>query len=204
MIHKERGELVAECTDCGIEEFGGTLGKNQRSKLEIIAYIAGIIDGEGCLALNKNKKGEYSWRARVQVTGAFHPGIFLMLRETWGGSIATASGKQCHKMRANGTPYKPKAVWRLSTRCSVTSFLQDILPFLIEKREQAKLLLEFCLFMTTVKRKHRGFGKGGVKLLGSAYSSEVLVKMRSFAEKMKKMKAVVYDFKREVKGFLST
>lgn len=25
MIHKENGELVVECHECGIEEFGGTL-----------------------------------------------------------------------------------------------------------------------------------------------------------------------------------
>lgn len=25
MIHREDGELVAECNECGIEEFGGTL-----------------------------------------------------------------------------------------------------------------------------------------------------------------------------------
>ena len=25
MIHRENGELVAECNECGIEEFGGTL-----------------------------------------------------------------------------------------------------------------------------------------------------------------------------------
>ena len=25
MIHKKRGELVCECHECGIEEFGGTM-----------------------------------------------------------------------------------------------------------------------------------------------------------------------------------
>lgn len=25
MIHREQGELVCECSECGIEEFGGTL-----------------------------------------------------------------------------------------------------------------------------------------------------------------------------------
>jgi hypothetical protein len=103
------------------------------------AYIAGIIDGEGHLTISKIRRPENSkttncfhYTANLGVTNTYLP-LLKMLVEVVGGTY------YCSDRRANKICYK----WVLNSNESREKFLLAILPYLLEKREQAKLLLKF-------------------------------------------------------------
>jgi hypothetical protein len=98
-------------------------------------YIAGYIDGEGCIraTLAKNKKNASG--LHVFITNTYLP-FLLYLEQKYGGRTSIRN-KSNPKHR---TIYQ----WRLCNRVTVKKFLSDILPFLVEKKEQALIALEYC------------------------------------------------------------
>lgn len=108
------------------------------------AYAAGIFDGEGHvgIAVTKNGRGEPYHRLMLNITNT-NVEIIHWLFERWDGCI--------HNPR-----YFAQENWRTAHRWTVSDgraarFLQDVLPYLIIKREQAVLGIEF----------QRTKGKGG-------------------------------------------
>ncbi len=100
-----------------------------------LAYAAGIIDGEGCLAIckgqNRLKRGRtkpnFTALVGVGMTDAVVP---RWLQVRWGGHIMTTKKPGCRTMYS----------WRVySTACE--RFLEDIKGYLLIKREQAVMLL---------------------------------------------------------------
>lgn len=104
-----------------------------------LAYIAGIIDGEGTISLSRNKALHsltgYRFQPRLTIANS-NLELIHWLRER------LSLGKPCvitsHSWRAN----KPVYV------CSMMSFrviglLKQILPYLIVKKEQAKLVMKY-------------------------------------------------------------
>lgn len=71
----------------------------------------------------------------VFITNTYLP-ILNKLKDTFGGSV-TLRNKSNPKHR---TIYQ----WRISSKEGCRKFLQAILPFLIEKKEQAILGIQFC------------------------------------------------------------
>ncbi len=105
-------------------------------------YIAGIIDGEGCIdfqwVYNKKYPGIPYIRPRVRLTFA-EPGKFLldMFRENFGGG-----GHE--KARSFDNPVWQNAhTWGLHGK-QVRPFLQNIVNHLFIKKEQARLALWVC------------------------------------------------------------
>lgn len=109
------------------------------------AYLAGIIDGEGSISLQFSKPRKKGY------TGGFSPCVRVsntdrkmidFLERMW---PRTAVAKL--SLRANE---KHKPIWDLMVRsiegCRIV--LERVLPYLITKREHAKLLLRYC-------RKHK-------------------------------------------------
>ena len=108
-----------------------------------LAYAAGIIDGEGHIALSKYvEKGNRARRRRsgLSVYG-FHiavmmtePSAVQWLHKTFGGSFKPYPHKRC----------KGGMVWRWAV-CgdSCASLLQVLLPYLKTKQKQAEVALEF-------------------------------------------------------------
>jgi hypothetical protein len=103
------------------------------------AYIAGIVDGEGHLTIGKTKRpdnsnGSYSFHytANVGVTNTYKPLMKLLVELCGGAFYAVKNGgkKPCYK-------------WVLTTNASREKFLLAVLPYLLEKRAQAVLLLKF-------------------------------------------------------------
>lgn len=101
---------------------------------EQCAYAAGFFDGEGSVVI-RGPHGKYPHRSSYSISACignddFRPMQFL--QELWGGSLNPGP------VRSNG---KCNTRWTL-TAVLASRFLQDILPFLIVKREQAVLALK--------------------------------------------------------------
>jgi hypothetical protein len=90
-----------------------------------LEYFAGHFDGEGCVRL-----GSHRLDLRIQVGGQHRPAL-EMYAERWGGSIAD-DGSASKRGRT------PVYVWLVSGYKAL-KFINDILPYTLEKREQLEV-----------------------------------------------------------------
>jgi hypothetical protein len=98
----------------------------------VLAYTAGIVDGEGCIHIAKNKKKQYSLRVIVTNTNEWLVKWFKM---EYGGSITI---RPCNKSKNTRTSYQ----WVISTS-QAYDFLKLVLPYLMIKRPQAEVAIVF-------------------------------------------------------------
>jgi len=118
-----------------IQKYQQKMSTIKKQPTDILAYTAGLIDGEGCIYISKGKpRGA---RLNSQYT----------LKVAVGMSVATAVKKIQHHFggalrERNNRQYKPIHRWELSS-VEAERFLRRILPYLIVKKEEAVLGLEF-------------------------------------------------------------
>jgi len=101
-------------------------------------YAAGFVDGEGSIYLSK------SYHPYVEVGNSYLP-ILELFQERWGGAIS-------HPKKAR-TDVKERHRWYLGSPATIRPFLDDILPFLHEKRRQAALMLDYLASYTYTTRQ---------------------------------------------------
>ena len=94
-----------------------------------IAYLAGLIDGEGCIVIKKNKSTNrlynYSLRLTVQM---YHKDVIYAIYCRFGGNIHILKNK----------------IWFWDIGgLDAGDLLKELLPYLIVKKEQAELALNF-------------------------------------------------------------
>ena len=112
------------------------------------AYIAGIVDGEGCItAYSYNTRRTTSTKSTIMVSNA---DTFLV---DW---LKTVSGlgtihDHCNK-RNLLKGWKPQRVWCLSSLHG-SCLLKEILPYLIIKKEQAELFIELVELKSKSSRR---------------------------------------------------
>ena len=102
-------------------------------KVEVLAYAAGIFDGEGCIVLGKPRPGKGGRQLFVQVTNT-EVWICEWLKFQFGGSIQSHDRKN--------KKWKKCYVWVIVSR-QADSFLEIVLPYLNLKRPQAELAISF-------------------------------------------------------------
>ena len=108
------------------------------------AYTAGILDGDGSIKIERREKGKGYW-LRVEVTQKDIP-IVRWLEETWRGSYV------------NG-PYENTGFhWYIGGRAAAP-FLREILPYLILKKREAEVGIEFQEFKDRFHRMHSRPGR---------------------------------------------
>lgn len=93
------------------------------------AYVAGIIDGEGCIYLYHTKKCRATY-LKVSV-GSSDQWLCEMLAFSFGGNVRRVKSKTL-----------PFWIWEINTR-QAGQFLESILPYLHLKRPQAELAIRF-------------------------------------------------------------
>lgn len=99
------------------------------------AYVAGIVDGEGCISIFRSRKqaksGRYQWLTHQLVLTVANLDINLLnsLREAYGGGL-------------HGVRYPDPHQWSVTGEAA-EEVIRLIKPWLIVKAEQAKLALEF-------------------------------------------------------------
>lgn len=101
---------------------------------ELLAYIAGITDGEGCINLYGSRSA-YNYAPRVSITNSSVE-LMELLKEEFGGSVTV--------MRDGTHPDHPRKTysWYLGYR-NVGPFLYQIYPYLLIKKRQARLVLMY-------------------------------------------------------------
>lgn len=149
-------------------------------KKEEIAYIAGVLDGEGYLGIGKYPRlgnKHLGYRGHMVISNTHIP-MLQHIKKLIGGKIVLLSGtsrdgvKRCFTLTL--------------TTNSIKEWLPQIEPYLIVKKEQASTLLEF------LKRQSDN---------GSAPISDSLLGFyeRSY-QKLKDLKNYEYTFKEENKS----
>lgn len=107
------------------------------TKKEKLIWAAGFFDGEGCITCyraNINKKPlKHNFGLTLAVTQKSKKSL-LIFQELFGGSI------KYYEKHKNSKKYY---VFTLTAEESVIKCLKKLLPYLIEKREEALLALKF-------------------------------------------------------------
>ena len=121
--------------------------KTTRGKVRALdrAYIAGFIDGEGCLSICRTimkHNNKYFYYIRVQC-GNTDRDVVDWLKSLYEGSISTENPGKL-KLYRDGNYNEPLPIhrWVLCGK-NANKFLRDISPFLRQKKKQSKILLHF-------------------------------------------------------------
>lgn len=138
------------------------------------SYVAGMVDADGSIIISKVRPHGHevspSYRLSVQVTNT-HKSMLEMLKKKFGGSI-------CNKPLTVGSFFTRKSHynWSVGSKKAV-ELLKKIQPYLIVKREQAELGIEFW-----AARSHMAIG-GKHRL-----TNKEIALREGFYQAMKKLK----------------
>lgn len=113
---------------------------------EKLAYIAGIIDGEGSIMISRDRSKSFMAQrlARGSTDPHYHAGIRVGMLDRRPLDLiveVTGIGKIVEEK-----PYhhkRPMFRWALRKKTEVIQFLRLIMPYLIVKKEQAQLAIKF-------------------------------------------------------------
>lgn len=122
-------------------------------------YLAGIIDGEGCIAIGAGQKEtciNYNALVLVQNTSKV---LIDWLQHNFGGQVYL-SKKETERTKAAW-------MWRITKKKDIEILLLAVLPYLIVKREQAKILLNFVRLAPTTAPEVRRLAHGKLRALNS-------------------------------------
>lgn len=110
-----------------------------------LGYIAGYFDGEGSIGIYRNRGSKDSryksghktpcWIRSVSIVNTYLP-IIIKLRDMFGGRF---------NQIVKDKKYKPCYQWSLGAKHDIGNFLNVLYPLLIEKKPQAKLMIDECL-----------------------------------------------------------
>lgn len=130
-----------------------------RGKLDKIdaAYIAGFVDGEGCLSVYRKKPDKPTWSEGYQIYLGISQNsdeVLYWIQDKLGGLGSI------HTQKRYSDKHKEGHVLVARGAISVMKIVKEIEPYLIVKKEQAKLMIEFCEHVTKMtadkRRKYRG------------------------------------------------
>lgn len=109
------------------------------------AYVAGLIDAEGCLSISKTvgKEGYTSYDPLIRLTNTYEP---LM---QW---VAATFGGNCKKRESSTGPYYQ---WRFGSDKHAVRFLRSILCYLVIKHDEGALLDEYYQMSGTIDPEKR-------------------------------------------------
>ena len=109
------------------------------------AYVAGLIDGEGCIHLDATGR---TYKARVSV-GMSAPALPLLqsLQEEWGGTL--------YQARKANDRWAAAYTWHLTSE-SAEALIRAVRPYLRLKVKQADLALEVQEHWRSLPRRANG------------------------------------------------
>lgn len=152
---------------------------NQRQAVHW-AYLAGLIDGEGSFVIQKTEVHKIAKSCKSKSTkylGFFCIGMtdkapLDLIQETIGAG----------KVYEERVPNR-RSIWRIrfAGRLKLMPFIKEILPYLIVKKKQAELMMEFCENWVTTRNEL------GQKI---CTSSKELQRREEAYQKMRKLNAV--------------
>ena len=125
-----------------------------------IEWIAGFIDGEGCLTISKQvrkNRPSVAWRPSVTVANTNYESLTI-LKSTYGGTLRFNTGKRSNLK--TGVKWSDSWSW-YCPQSKVVELCNDLLPYLIIKKHNAEILIEFMNHLQTTKRAKGGRKKDG-------------------------------------------
>lgn len=146
--------------------------------IDQIAYMAGIVDGEGSIYIgnfsSNPKTGSKYYQTNIEVTNSDKP-LIDWIAFIFGGRIYTYTAKQTPK-NSRRTYYR----W-IATGERVTHLTELLLPYLIAKKKQAEIMIK----MRETYKPKRGVIRGvkGIAVL----DQEVLAIRQSYFEQMQSL-----------------
>jgi hypothetical protein len=149
------------------------------------AYIAGIMDADGCFMITRHKRktqrkdyphkvDNWSWTymAAVKICMVESEAIDLVHGELGFGTVSL------NGVRPSRPNSRPIYQWGLRNRKSIVPFLENVIPYLRVKKDRAKFLLNYCKTAANIDdRGSRYFGLSKDELV---YREESYQKMREF------------------------
>jgi hypothetical protein len=109
----------------------------------MLAYIAGFFDGEGCIMATRSGRGQHRYSMNCAITQKSR-GVLELIQSYFGGYIVSARGgssnehnNKIHRLRLSQYP----------TRI----FLEKIAPYLIVKKQEAQIAIEYHQLRMTNK-----------------------------------------------------
>ena len=106
-----------------------------------LAYMAGIVDGEGHISLN-HQNTNTQFKVVLGVTNTDHR-VVNWIQHRWPGSVDIRQYQDVGRKFTNpGTVLKPRIQWRLIGQKAI-DVIQLIRPWLVIKGEQADIAISF-------------------------------------------------------------
>ena len=99
----------------------------------VLGYIAGMFDGEGNLYWRRRTERANSVRVAIYSTT---PKVLEWIQTTVGGYVRWE-----HKRVVRHPTWKPMGIWEISSNRDTVALLTALLPYLIIKRDLARLTL---------------------------------------------------------------
>ena len=109
---------------------------NSMKHAEVLAYMAGIVDGEGCIMIGRKSQGKGEPPRLTMIVNVVNTNEWLIqwIKMQFGGNIR------------NRFPPNPRAkmiwTWRVESKKAM-EFLKLVMPYLQIKRPQAELAIQF-------------------------------------------------------------
>ena len=97
-------------------------------------YMAGLIDGEG--SFNISPAGGRRLNVSLNVSNTNRPLIDKLFEDAGVGTVYPAQ----YRERQNNTIW----IWAVCSRVHLNALLPKLIPYLIAKKRQAKIVLKFC------------------------------------------------------------
>ncbi len=149
-------------------------------KLQLIAYAAGLFDGEGYITISVQKRRIGESMQVVAGIAMTDPSAIVLMAELFGGSLFKGGARPNPR-------HKPLHSWNISSQNAYT-FLKTVRPFLLIKSEEADIALEF----------QRNINEWNHKL-GNRYRlspkrEEVFAYRRHLADRLRQLKSRVKPF----------
>jgi hypothetical protein len=144
---------------------------------EQLAWLAGLIDGEGCISLTRrnpqphNASISYNYRLILKVSMCHLPTVLRCRELTGVGTLHSQQKQHAH--------YSSAYVWFCNAGDAET-VLEALLPWFVTKREEALTALDF-LRLPLAKRG----GNGG----GDTVSEELEQRRSEYWEKLRNLKS---------------
>ena len=104
----------------------------------LYAYLAGAIDADGYISIQRSKPKRYNhyyYCAMIGFTGTGEPLVQNILKKTFGGGV--------YRYQPKNPKHKPWHQWQTSGSNKVYLALEKLMPYLITKKEQARIVLRF-------------------------------------------------------------
>lgn len=123
------------------------------------AWMAGFLDGEGCLTITRQirkNRPSATYRSQISVTNTVRESL-VDFQTTYGGSIYEITERRNDK---NNRKWSDSYVWYCPLD-SAKLFLEEMLPHLRVKKQQAQILLVFLDTKNSFKRNKRTKGRHG-------------------------------------------